>query len=103
MHRKGGRMACQKSAGGLHFRRVKKTCCMAKVCAVTGKTPNTAHNVSHSNVKTKRRQFPNLQNRVIVNPATGKKERVLISTRGLKTLMKWAKEGKQVDITSLNA
>lgn len=74
---------------------------MSQVCAVTGKTPLTGNNVSHSNIKTKRRQMPNLQKRVIVNPATGKKERVLISTRGLRTLMKWAKEGKQVDITAL--
>ncbi len=76
---------------------------MSKVCAVTGKSPLTGNNVSHSNVKTKRRQMPNLQARNIVNPATGKKERVMITTRGLKTLMKWAKEGKQVDITKLVA
>lgn len=71
---------------------------MAKICAVTGKTPLTGHNVSHSNVKTKRRQFPNLQKRMLVNPATGKPERILISTRGLKTLAKWQAEGKVVDL-----
>lgn len=76
---------------------------MAKVCAVTGKTPLTGHNVSHSNIKTKRRQFPNLQKRTIVNPATGKTERIMVSTRGLRTLMKWMKEGKQVDVTKLLA
>lgn len=76
---------------------------MAKVCAVTGKKPLTGNNVSHSNVKTKRRQFPNLQKREIVNPATGKKERILVSTRGLKTLMKWINEGKQFDVTKLTA
>lgn len=74
---------------------------MSKVCAVTGKTPLTGNSVSHSNVKVKRRQMPNLQKRLIVNPATGKKERVLISTRGLKTLMKWAKAGKSVDLNNL--
>lgn len=74
---------------------------MSKVCAVTGKTPLTGNCVSHSNVKVKRRQMPNLQKRLIVNPATGKKERVLISTRGLKTLMKWAKAGKSVDLNNL--
>lgn len=75
---------------------------MSKVCVVTKKSPLVGHSVSHSNVKVKRRQMPNLQKRVIVNPATGKKERVLISTRGLKTLMKWAKEGKSVDINALS-
>lgn len=74
---------------------------MSKVCAVTGKGPLTGNNVSHSNVKTKRRQMPNLQNRTIVNPATGKKERVTISTRGLKTIMKWMKEGKLFDVTNM--
>lgn len=74
---------------------------MSKVCAVTGKTPLTGNNVSHSNQKTKRRQMPNLQNRLIVNPATGKKQRIVISTSGLKTLMKWAKEGKSVDLNNL--
>ena len=34
---------------------------MARVCQVTGKTPQVGHNVSHANNKTKRRFYPNLQ------------------------------------------
>ena len=34
---------------------------MARICDLTGKRPNVAHRVSHSNIKTKRRQLPNLQ------------------------------------------
>jgi len=34
---------------------------MARVCQVTGKKPITGNNVSHSNIKTKRRFLPNLQ------------------------------------------
>ena len=34
---------------------------MAKRCIVTGKVPLTVNRVSHSNVKTKHRQLPNLQ------------------------------------------
>jgi len=34
---------------------------MARVCQVTGKRPMTGNNVSHSNIKTKRRFLPNLQ------------------------------------------
>ena len=34
---------------------------MARVCQVTGKTPIGGNNVSHSNIKTKRRFLPNLQ------------------------------------------
>ena len=70
---------------------------MSKVCVVTGKKPNVANNVSHANNKTKRRQMPNLQLRAIMNPATGKTERLLVSGRGLRTLKKWAAEGKAVD------
>ena len=34
---------------------------MARVCQVTGKRPITGNNVSHSNIKSKRRFLPNLQ------------------------------------------
>lgn len=34
---------------------------MANVCMISGKRFNSANAVSHSNVKTKRRQEPNLQ------------------------------------------
>lgn len=33
---------------------------MARVCTFTGKRPNVANKVSHSNRKSKKRQFPNL-------------------------------------------
>lgn len=33
---------------------------MSRVCQVTGKRPTTGHNVSHSNIKSKRRFLPNL-------------------------------------------
>jgi large subunit ribosomal protein L28 len=34
---------------------------MSKVCQVTGKGPQSGHNVSHANNKTKRRFLPNLR------------------------------------------
>ena len=34
---------------------------MAKICEITGKKVLTGNRVSHSNVKTKRRFYPNLQ------------------------------------------
>jgi large subunit ribosomal protein L28 len=34
---------------------------MARVCQVTGKTPQVGNHVSHANNKTKRRFYPNLQ------------------------------------------
>lgn len=71
---------------------------MSKVCMITGKTPLTARNVSHSNVKTKRRQMPNLQKKTFINPATGKPITLMISSRGIRTLAKWATAGINVDL-----
>lgn len=34
---------------------------MARICEITGKTTITGHHVSHSNIKTKRKFYPNLQ------------------------------------------
>ncbi|MFA4845933.1 MAG: 50S ribosomal protein L28 [Patescibacteria group bacterium] len=74
---------------------------MSKSCLVTGKKTTTGNNVSHSNVKTRRKLFPNLQNKRLVDPASGKTIRVTISTRGLKTLRKWDREGKAYDLAAL--
>lgn len=74
---------------------------MSRVCKVTGKKPLTGNNVSHSQVKTKRRQRPNLQKKRLLNPATGKMETITISTRGLRTLQKWQQEGKEIDLRDL--
>ena len=74
---------------------------MAKTCEITGKSPLTGHNVSHSNVKTKRRQMPNLHTKRLMNPATGRLETVRISTRGLRTLAKWVREGKYFDLRKM--
>lgn len=74
---------------------------MSKICKLTGKKPLTGNNVSHSQVKTKRRQMPNLQSRRLFNPATGKLEKVTISTRGLRTLAKWMKMGKKYDLRNI--
>lgn len=71
---------------------------MSRECKVTGKTPLTGHNVSHSQVKTKKRQKPNLQKHKLLNPATGKTEAIVISARGLRTLQKWQAEGKTYDL-----
>ncbi len=71
---------------------------MSKICIITGKKPMVGNNVSHANNKTKRRQMPNLQLHVITNPATGKKERILVSGRGLRTLKKWKAEGTPFDL-----
>ncbi|MBP9828004.1 50S ribosomal protein L28 [Patescibacteria group bacterium] len=74
---------------------------MAKICNITGKRPLTGNNVSHSNVKTKRRQMPNLQKSTLINPATGKAQTILVSNRGLRTIRKWMAEGKMFDLRTI--
>jgi large subunit ribosomal protein L28 len=74
---------------------------MANFCLVTGKRTTTGNNVSHSKVKTKRKLKPNLQKKRLLNPATGRIVTVTVSTRGLRTLRKWDREGKSYDLTKV--
>lgn len=74
---------------------------MAKSCIVTGKKTTTGFNVSHSKQKTKRKLKANLHKKRLLNPATGKIVTVIISSRGLRTLKKWDREGKIYDLAQL--
>lgn len=61
---------------------------MSRVCQVTGKRALVGNNVSKSNVKTKRKQFPNLQTRKLYVPELDKKIKIKLSTSALKTIDK---------------
>jgi len=61
---------------------------MARKCAFTGKRPNVANNVSHSNRKSKKRQLPNLQTRRLWWEEGGRFVRIRLSTRALRTIDK---------------
>ena len=61
---------------------------MARVCALTGKRPNTANKVSHSNIKTKKKQNPNLQTKRIWWEEGERFVRIKLSTRAMRTLRK---------------
>ena len=61
---------------------------MARVCQLTGKRPNVANRISHSNIKTKKRQLPNLQWRRIWYEEEQRFVRLRLSTRALRTLRK---------------
>lgn len=74
---------------------------MGDICQITGKRGLVGHNVSHSQRKTKKVQKPNLQTKSLVNPATGKKMTVRISTTALRTLKKWDEQGKSYDLRQL--
>ena len=61
---------------------------MARKCVLTGKRPNVAHNISHSNIKTKKRQLPNLHWRRLWWTTGNTFVRLRLSTRALRTIDK---------------
>lgn len=55
---------------------------MARVCDICGKKPSVGHKVSHSNIKTKRKWYPNIQRvRAIVD---GRRVRIHVCTDCLR-------------------
>ena len=61
---------------------------MARKCILTGKRPNVANKVSHSNIKTKKRQLPNLQSKRLWLEEEQRWVRLKVSTRALRTINK---------------
>jgi large subunit ribosomal protein L28 len=61
---------------------------MARVCQVTGKKPVSGNSVSHSNIKTKRRFLPNLQNKRFFLSEENKWITLKVSSEGLRTINK---------------
>jgi large subunit ribosomal protein L28 len=61
---------------------------MARKCIFTGKRPNVANLVSHSNIKTKSRQIPNLQVKRLWWNEGGRFVTVRLSTRAMRTIDK---------------
>jgi large subunit ribosomal protein L28 len=61
---------------------------MARMCEITGKTMMIGHNVSHSNIKTKRRFNVNLQNKKFFIPEEKRWITLKVSTSGLRTIDK---------------
>ena len=61
---------------------------MSKFCSISGKRPLVGNNVSKSNIKTKRRQLPNLQMKSIYVPELGRNIKIKVSVYALKTIDK---------------
>ena len=61
---------------------------MARVCQVTGKRPISGNNVSHSNIKSKRRFLPNLHNHRFWVESENRWVKLRISTKGLRIIDK---------------
>ena len=73
---------------------------MSRVCQVTGKKPQTGHNVSHANNKTKRRFLPNLQYRRFWLEGEKRWIRLRVTNAGLRTI---DKKGIEVVLADLRA
>ncbi len=74
---------------------------MSRMCQITGKRGLAGNNVSHSNRKTRRVQNANVQTKRLLNPATGHMKTVTLSTRAMRTLKKWNRDGKTYDLNLL--
>ena len=61
---------------------------MSRVCDLTGKKAMVGNNVSHSNVKTKRKFYPNLQLQKFYIPGENRWITLKVSTSAIKTINK---------------
>jgi large subunit ribosomal protein L28 len=61
---------------------------MSRVCQVTGKKPLTGNNVSHSNIKSKRRFLPNLHSHRFWVESENRWVKLRVSTKGLRIIDK---------------
>lgn len=61
---------------------------MARVCQVTGKRPTTGNNVSHSNIKKRRRFLPNLHTQRFWVESEGRWVKLKVSSHGMRTIEK---------------
>ena len=61
---------------------------MSRVCQITGKKAVSGNNVSHSNKKTKRKFYPNLQTKKFYIPEEDKWVTLKVSTSALRNINK---------------
>jgi len=61
---------------------------MSRVCDLTGKKAMVGNNVSHSNVNTKRKFYPNLQLQKFYIPEENRWITLKVSTSAIKTINK---------------
>jgi large subunit ribosomal protein L28 len=59
---------------------------MSRRCELTGVGPMVGHNVSHSNIKSKRRFLPSLRATSLQSEALGQSYRLKITNAALRTL-----------------
>ena len=59
---------------------------MSRRCEISGKTVTTGNRVSHSNIKTRRRWLPNLNQVTLQSEALGRSFRFRIAASALRTV-----------------
>lgn len=55
-------------------------------CELTGKSPKSAHLVSHSNIKVKTRNFPNVQSKHLFSRALGSSVSLKVATTTIRNI-----------------
>ena len=73
---------------------------MSRVCQVTGKRPAVGNNVSHSNIKSKRRFLPNLHKHRFWVESENRFVKLRVSQKGLRII---DKKGIDVVLADLRA
>jgi len=76
---------------------------MSKICQVTGKRPVTGNNVSHSNIKTKRRFEPNLHYHRFWVESEKRFVRLRVSSKGMRIIDKKGIDSVLADIRARGA
>lgn len=61
---------------------------MSRICQLSGKKYNNAYKVSHSHIRTKKKQYVNLQNKKIWSINQKSWIRINVSTKIIKSLHK---------------
>ena len=61
---------------------------MSRTCQLTGKKTITGNSISHSHIKTKRKFYPNLQDKRFFIQEENRWVKLRVSVNGLKTIRK---------------
>jgi len=61
---------------------------MSRICEITGKRPRVGNKVSHSNIKTKRKFYPNLQTKRFYIPEEDKWITLKVAASTIRTINK---------------
>ncbi len=61
---------------------------MSRICQITGKRPITGNRVSHSNVKTRRWFYPNIQDKRFFIPEENRWISLKVSAKGIRIINK---------------